>query len=268
MDNRIAQSLSTFGTITLEGLNAKAAMLERLDNKYIVPADRLYPAFAAFADHFDVLEIGGKRSFVYETEYHDDAVAQSYRDHHQGRRKRCKIRVRTYVDAGFSYLEVKLKDLRNVTVKKRLKIDQTKVGLSRDALAFIDDCHVEMYGTPLARSLKPVITMRYARITLVARDGGERMTIDTNLAFHSQAMERRAAADHFILETKSARGNGLADRILRGQHLHPTKQCSKFCIGMAALGMVERHNRFLPALRKLQVFEQPLLRREACSMAA
>lgn len=268
MDHRIAQSLSTFDTITLGGLNAKAAMLERLDNKYIVPADRLLPAFDAFADHFDVLEIDGKKSFIYATEYHDDEAAQSYFDHHQGRRKRCKVRVRTYVDAGFSYLEVKLKDLRNVTVKKRLKLDQNSAGLSPEALAFVDDCHTEMYGTPLGRNLQPVIKMRYARITLVAKDGGERMTIDTSLSFHTKALERHAAPDHFILETKSARGNGLADSILRGQHMHPTKQCSKFCVGMAALGVVERHNRFLPALRKLQVFEQPLLQRDGLSAAA
>ncbi len=268
MDHHIAQSLSEFDTITLQGLNAKAAMLERLDNKYIVPADRLLPAFRTFADHFDVLEINGKRSFIYATQYHDDAATQSYLDHHQGRRKRCKVRVRTYVDAGFSYLEVKLKDLRNITIKKRLRLDHAATILSPDALAFINACHTDIYGTPLGRCLQPVISMRYARITLVAKDGGERMTIDTNLAFHTDAVERHAAPGHFILETKSARGNGLADRILRSQHMHPTKQCSKFCMGMAALGMVERHNRFLPALKKLQVFEQPLLQRATLPAAA
>ena len=66
---------------------------------------------------------------------------------------------------------------------------------------------------------------------------------------------REAAPDMFILETKSARGNGIADKILRAEHLHPTKSCSKYCVGMAALGLVSRHNRFLPALRRLQLAE-------------
>ena len=127
-----------------------------------------------------------------------------------------------------------------------------------EALAFIDRCRRDMYGSPLGHNLKPVIQMRYSRITLVAKEGSERMTIDANLSFRNAANQRRAAPDHFILETKSARGNGVADRILRSQHLHPTKRCSKYCMGMAALGLVERHNRFLPALKKLQVFEQPL----------
>lgn len=253
MDHRIAASLSTFGTISLDGLNAKAAMLERLDNKYIVPADRLLPAFQRFSELFDVLEIGGKRAFTYATDYFDDPATQAYHDHHQGRRKRCKVRIRNYVDAGFSYLEVKLKDIRDATVKKRLKVARPSRSLCDESLAFIDACHAEMYGTPLGRHLIPVIGMEYERITLVAREGGERMTIDTRLAFRAAHAEREAAPDMFILETKSARGNGIADKILRGEHLHPTKNCSKYCVGMAALGMVDRHNRFLPALRKLHL---------------
>ena len=253
MDHRIAHSLSRFGTISLDGLNAKAAMLERLDNKYVVPADRLLPAFQRFSELFDVLEIGGKRAFTYATDYFDDPAAQAYHDHHQGRRKRCKVRIRNYVDAGFSYLEVKLKDIRDATVKKRLKLARPTRSLCEESLAFIDDCHTEMYGTPLGRHLIPVIAMEYERITLVAREGGERMTIDTRLSFRADGTEREAAPDMFILETKSARGNGIADKILRAEHLHPTKNCSKYCVGMAALGLVERHNRFLPALRKLKL---------------
>lgn len=253
MDTRIAHCLSSFGTISLEGLNSKAAMLERLDNKYIVPADRLLPRFERFGELFDVLEISGKRAFTYATDYFDDEDAHGYYDHHQGRRKRCKVRIRNYVDAGFSYLEVKLKDLRGATAKKRLRLAQPGPRLCDESLAFIDACHVEMYGTPLGRSLMPVIGMDYERITLVAREGGERMTIDTGMAFRAANAEREAAPDMFILETKSAKGNGIADKILRAEHLHPTRSCSKYCVGMAALGLVNRHNRFLPELRRLQL---------------
>jgi hypothetical protein len=268
MDDRIAERLAGFAAISLEGLNAKAAMLERLDNKYIVPADRLIPAFDRFAEQFDVLEIEGKRAFTYATDYFDDEGAQAYHDHHQGRRKRCKVRIRNYVDAGFSYLEVKLKDLRDATVKKRLKLARPTRSLCPESLAFVDACHAQMYGAPLNRQLRPVIGMDYERITLVARDGGERMTIDTRLAFSAAHAEREAAPDMFILETKSAKGNGIADRILRAEHLHPTRNCSKYCVGMAALGLVDRHNRFLPALRKLRLPDQPLRPAASARLAA
>ncbi|MFN4172371.1 MAG: polyphosphate polymerase domain-containing protein [Pseudorhodobacter sp.] len=251
MDANIAQSLSHFDTISLETLNSKAAMLERLDQKYIVTAKTLQPAFERFRETFDVLEIDGKRAFTYATRYFDDPAQNAYYDHHQGRRKRCKVRIRHYVDAGFSFLEVKLKDRRDVTVKKRLSLPDPGQDLDDTCLHFIDRCHEEMYGAPLARPLRPVIAMQYERITLVAKSGGERMTIDTRLGFSAVDAGRTVAPDMFIIETKSARGNGQADAILRGLHLHPTKRCSKYCIGMAALHQVDRANRFLPALRKL-----------------
>lgn len=253
MDPRIATSLSAFDTISLDGLNSKAAMLERLDQKYIIPAARLRPAFDAFSDIFDVLEIDGKRAFTYATRYFDDPEQRGYYDHHQGRRKRCKVRVRNYVDAGFSYLEVKLKDKRDVTVKKRLKVAGPLEELDATCTAFIDRCHAELYGVPLGRLLHPVIGMQYERITLVAKQGGERMTIDTRLDFFSGDLAREVSPEMFIVETKSAKGNGIADAILRGLHLHPTKRCSKYCIGMAALGQVDRANRFLPALKRLSL---------------
>lgn len=255
MDPKIAKSLSHFAPLSLEDLNAKAAMLERLDNKYILSAAQFRPALEQFSELFDVLEIDGKRAFTYATRYFDNEGHQTYYAHHQGRRKRCKVRVREYVDAGFSYLEVKLKDKRAVTVKKRLKVPTDLLQLDRTCLDFVETCHNDLYGEPFGLPLEPVISMQYQRITLVAKEGGERMTIDTRLGFQAEGASRDVGADMFVIETKSARGNGIADKILRSLHLHPTKRCSKYCIGMAALGQVRRHNRFLPALRRLQLHE-------------
>lgn len=253
MDRLIAQDLEAFDPIGLDGLNAKAAMLERLDNKYVVPEGGMRAALARFRDGFDVLEIDGRRAFRYDTRYFDDAGRRAYHDHHQGRRKRCKVRIRDYVDAGFSYLEVKLKDRRDVTVKKRLEVRSGLAELDARCLAFVDECHGALYGVPLNRDLAPVLAMSYERITLVAKEGGERMTIDTSLGFEAEGAEREVAPGLFIVETKSARGNGAADAVLRGLHLHPTPRMSKYCVGLAALGLVERANRFLPALRRLGV---------------
>jgi hypothetical protein len=253
MDTAIANTLSQFSALSLAALNAKAAMLERQDNKYIVSAHDLWSALDAFADSFDVLDIDGKRAFTYATQYFDDAGQRAYYDHHQGRRKRGKVRVRSYLDAGLSYLEVKLKDIRDVTVKRRLQVDHGMAALDGAAMVFVDNCFRDQYGAGVERPLGAVIGMEYARITLVAKDGGERMTIDTGLQFSSDRMICDVSPDMFIIETKSARGNGIADKILRGLHLHPTPRCSKYCIGMAALGQVTQHNRFLPALRRLHL---------------
>lgn len=267
MDPRIAESLRIFAPISLKQLNGKAAMLERLDNKYIVPAHSFHPAFLAFADLFDVLEIDGKRSFTYATEYFDDPARRGYYDHHQGRRKRCKVRIRNYVDAGFSFLEVKLKDKRSVTVKKRLELGKPLARLDRRCVDFIEECHHSQYGIRFGKRLRPAIGMQYQRITLVAKEGGERMTIDTRLQFRAGQHARQVAGDMFIVETKSTRGNGIADKIMRRHHLQPTRRCSKYCIGMAALGQVRQHNRFLPALKRLQLIDYAAAPRQSPATA-
>jgi VTC domain len=241
-----------FAPISLQDLNHKAAMLERLDNKYVVRAQTIRQALPELAQRFDVLEIDGLRAFTYDTCYFDDADRRSFHDHHQGRRQRVKVRVRRYVDAGLCFVEVKLKDKRGTTVKKRLPYDPGKYGtLDEQAMAHVERTYAALYGRPFARTLEPVLQMRYRRITLVARDGGERMTIDTDIRFQGSTQHCNTDDDVFIVETKSANGRGVADAVLRALHQHPTNGCSKYCVGMSVTGAVARYNRFLPALRKL-----------------
>jgi len=267
---------SAFRPISLKALNAKAAMLERLDNKYVVRTPALAGAVVDLASRFDVLEIDGQRSFTYETCYFDDPERRSFHDHRQGRRQRMKVRVRRYVDAALCFVEVKLKDKRGITVKKRMPYDPARYGVLDDAaLRHVREAYEALYGCPFDRPLEPVLHMRYRRITLVAREGGERMTIDTGIHFYGRelgrevddavrdgvgaavagAMSRRTADEVFIVETKSAHGHGIADAVLRQHHQHPTNSCSKYCVGMSVLGEVSRFNRFRPALRKLGALE-------------
>lgn len=258
MHTLIAECLSMFAPVSLEALNDKAAMLERLDNKYICAADRLRPAFEDFAREFDMLEIEGRRVFTYATRYFDSPDARAYNDHHQGRRKRCKVRVRHYADAELTFLEVKLKDTRDVTVKKRLRLEAPLDELDDRAIAFVEQEWQALYGTPFGLELRPTIDMTYTRMTLVAREGGERMTVDSGLSFRAGGRLVAVPQDMFILETKSAKGRGLADSILRARRLHPTRRVSKYCVGMAATAQVARRNRFLPAMRRLRLTDAPV----------
>jgi hypothetical protein len=243
-----------FAAISLEALNAKAAMLERLDHKYVVRADALRAVVADLAPLFDVLEIDGRRAFTYETCYFDDPELRSYFDHHQGRRQRMKVRVRRYVDAALCFVEVKLKDKRGITVKKRMPYAPDKFGtLDAQALAHVSRCHEAQYGRPFDRPLAPVLQMSYRRTTLVAREGGERLTIDSGIRFLGGADGFGPEDGVFIVETKSAHGHGLADAVMRRHHQHPTNGCSKYCVGLSATGAVPRFNRFRPALRRLGV---------------
>jgi hypothetical protein len=241
-----------FGAISLADLNAKAEMLTRLDNKYVVSLDALDRLAPALGAHFDILEIDGKRCFGYHTQYFDTPEMCSFRHHVQGRRRRSKVRTRHYLDADICFVEVKLKSLRKVTVKKRLPHDPGALGqLSGPAMQFVEDAHLAGYERGSLAPYAPVMQMHYDRMTLVARTGGERLTIDRSLRFWNDRAEEAISPEMVVIETKSAFGRGIADTILRGAGYHPVGSCSKYCVGLAALGMVPRFNKFLPAFRRL-----------------
>ena len=245
-----------FAPISLEALNTKAAMLSRIDNKYVLDKPALMEAMPALSQYFEVLEIEGRRAFTYATRYFDTPSFEAYYEHHQGLRKGFKVRVRRYMDAGLCYLELKVKGQRGMTEKHRMPYDVADLGaLTADAKEFVSTIYSGHYGKPFLYDLHRAMDIQYRRITLVAKDGGERMTIDTDLRFAFNGAHMELGSERFIVETKSALGRGFADRVLRCTGNRSTKKCSKYCIGTAALGLVTRHNRFLPTMRKLGLVE-------------
>ncbi|MEH6826166.1 MAG: polyphosphate polymerase domain-containing protein [Motiliproteus sp.] len=254
--HHLAWLLNSFSPISLEGLNQKAEMLSRVDNKYVVPSNVLQQVIAELAEGFDILDIDNCRSFTYDTRYFDDPERSAYYEHHQGLRKGFKVRVRRYADADLCFLEVKVKGKRGMTVKHRLPYDPEKLdSLSAEAFEFAQNTYSNHYGKPFQYDLKRALDLRYKRITLVAKSGGERMTIDTDLQFSSADKSIQISPDVFIVETKSALGRGIADVIFRKVHERPIKRCSKYCVGMAALGEVSKWNRFIPTMRKLNLIQ-------------
>jgi VTC domain len=245
-----------FAPVSLSALDSKAGMLERIDNKYVVGQHMLARAVPELVRHFDMLDIDGCRSFTYDTCYFDDDGCRSYFDHHQSRKKRVKVRMRKYLEAGLCFVEVKLKDRRGVTVKKRLRCDMDQFGnLDEKAGQFIQDVHFDLYRRPFQHEISRNLDMRYKRVTLVAKDGGERMTIDNGLRFSMDGNDRVIDPFLFVIEAKSAKGNGIADRILRGLHQHPVKHVSKYCTGLATMREGTKSNNFRRAMRKLGLLE-------------
>lgn len=255
-----------FAPISLADLNAKAEMLTRLDNKYVISMEVLESLTSALGAQFDILEIEGKRGFNYRTQYFDTPTMCSFRHHVQGRRLRSKVRTRHYLDADICFVEVKLKSLRKVTIKKRLPHDPSALGqLTEAALSFVEEAHLARYARGSLAPYGPVMQMQYERMTLVARSGGERLTIDRSLRFWNENAAEEISPEMVVIETKSAFGRGIADTILRSAGHHPVGSCSKYCMGLAALGMVPRYNKFLPAFRRLlpQLASEPARKSDA-----
>lgn len=241
-----------FNSISLDKLNHSSSMLTRLDNKYVLREPVLKLALRQFAEHFDILDIDGTRVFTYESCYFDDEKLRCYHEHHQGRRQRIKVRTRKYLEANLCFVEVKLKDSRGVTIKKRIPHQMDNFGtLNPEALQYINSEYFALYGRQFSPHLKPTLNMTYGRATLVAKTGGERITIDRHICFEHNQLVHRTPDDIVVIETKSKNGNGLADAILRKLHQHTSNKCSKYCIGLCVTNQVSRYNNFLPTLRKL-----------------
>lgn len=246
--------LAGFDSIDLSVLNQKAPMLVRLDNKYIIREHELALSIPMLTQSFDILQIDNKRVFTYNTCYFDDEQLNCYFDHHRGRRQRIKIRTREYCDTNLCFVEAKLKDIRGATIKKRMPYHVEKYGLLDDeAIEYVAEVQQDLYQKNIIKQLRPTLEMSYLRTALVAKDGGERVTIDRCMRFYHGNDVRTISDDVCIVETKSANANGIADAVLRYNHLHPTNNCSKYCIGMCVTGQVKKMNNFMPALRRLGV---------------
>nr|WP_311380158.1 carbohydrate-binding domain-containing protein [Arthrobacter sp. ISL-72] len=111
--------------VGLEELNAEAALQTRVDRKYVVPETLAQELLAAFDAEVRVLEMDGSRCFAYDSVYFDTAQLDSYLLAALGRRRRYKVRTRTYVDSAISFLEVKTEGAREATVKERIPYEPT-----------------------------------------------------------------------------------------------------------------------------------------------
>lgn len=209
-------------TITLDELTRADAMMTRVDRKYLLRESEAQQLIDALPDATRVLTVAGTTSQRYDTTYFDTADLDSYFGAARKRRKRFKVRVRTYVDTGAQFLEVKTKGPRGVTVKDRVPYDDP------GAWGFV----AETLGPLGPLDLAPVMRNTYRRTTLSPPDPG-RATVDRDLVWES-ADRRIADLDLVIVETKSGPTPSSIDQLLFALG-HRPRRVSKFGCGMAAL---------------------------------
>ncbi len=218
--------------ISLEELNAAASLQERVDRKYILTSDQLADLTEALAGRFAVLEIDGRRSFAYESIYFDTLGLDSYLGAARKRRRRFKVRTRTYLDSGTTMLEVKTRGARKQTIKRRqLHEFERRSRLDADDCRFIDDA-TGLVG--LGATLRPTLTTSYRRTTVVDLDDVARLTIDADLRCVDSSLHEVRLLDRFVVETKAGGAPSAADRWLWANGLRPEK-ISKYGTGLAAL---------------------------------
>lgn len=234
--------------VTLEEVLEAAGLQTRVDHKYLVTPEQLSHLLREVDGRFAALQIGTSRVFAYESVYFDTAELDLFRAHRQGRRRRYKVRSRSYVDSGECMFEVKLKGGRGETIKSRMPYASTaRAVVDDEAQRFLRERLATVYGLP-APALEPVLTTAYSRSTLVDLDDGSRLTCDVDLQCHDGVGEVRGP-DLVVVESKSVAGRAAADLAFARMGVRPVR-VSKYCLGIALLHPYLSANRWNRVLRR------------------
>lgn len=234
----IHSPLSNLMPISLDDLVAQAALLTRTDRKYVLPVADLEPFLEAFLDwsgqQAQVLEIDGIRRFEYESVYFDTPELTSYLLTAYRRRRRFKVRTRTYLNLGQCWLEVKAPGARGSTVKHRSPHHPSYRNTIAPGRAFVEDLLIaEGFIANGYVPFRPTLVTRYQRSTLLLPATASRVTIDTDLMWRTEhdCMKLEGLA---VVETKTSSAASDVDRMLwrRG---HRPARISKYATGLAAL---------------------------------
>jgi hypothetical protein len=232
-------------TIGLSDLDEAASLQMRKERKYLVPSGVLERMIEQ-AD-LRVLDIEGRRTFRYESVYFDTPDYASYLAAAYRRRRRFKVRTRSYLDSGTCLLEVKTRERRGLTAKHRLGYDvERRDHLTDEALEFI--CGFDTIG-PVGRSLRPSLTTRYHRTTFLDPVSRSRITVDTGLECEAGDGSSVSLSGVAVVETKTSGPPCTIDRLLWAVHCRPTK-VSKYGTGLAALTPALPANKWNRILRR------------------
>ncbi|MEU4471294.1 polyphosphate polymerase domain-containing protein [Micromonospora sp. NPDC023888] len=231
----IPSSLSGLEPIALAALIERAALQCRVDRKYVVAVDEVPHLLDQLTPYARVLDIHGKRVFAYESVYFDTPSLASYHCAAYRRRRRFKVRTRTYLDSAQCWLEVKISGARGLVTKHRLPYLAEDRHTVRSGRGFVDEALVrESIWPDLAASpLEPVLTTNYRRSTLLLPATASRVTIDTGLTWHDGDRTLRLPGIA-VVETKTSSAASLVDRMLWQRGIRPVR-ISKYATGLAAL---------------------------------
>ena len=230
------------------GLNeiGSAELLDRKDTKYILRNDHLQVLLSGLETKYRILEIQGRRRSHYKTSYYDTPDYSFFHQHQNGAGQRWKIRQRSYLDSNLSYLEVKFKDNRKRTWKKRLRI----IGRLQNEIIRSNKFLISHSPYTLA-DLNHCLDVWYTRTTLVRKDYQERITLDNQLFFYKD-FHSYDLSGLMVIEVKQGVYDPQSPFMahLKENKVHPTR-FSKYCIGTIFLNPAIKHNRFKSILHKI-----------------
>ncbi|MBK3519220.1 polyphosphate polymerase domain-containing protein [Carboxylicivirga marina] len=242
----LLQLVNFFDTVSLKDMN-RAKLLNRVDTKYITSPSVVLDVLSEHINDYEVLMVNDKVSLSYSTIYFDTDDLAMYKEHHNGKNHRYKVRYRQYEETGDKFIEVKEK-IKNRTIKERLRINEFTYPIAKGLECIVHDC------TPYtANELESKLTTNFNRITLVNKKACERITIDLNIRFNNSKQCNYSLGNCAIVEIKRDKEDVYSAfaRSLKKQGVLPLS-ISKYCLGTIALNNKVKYNRFKPRLRHVE----------------
>lgn len=236
--------LQRFEPITLAEMDG-VKLQDRVDTKYVIGADSLPKLLEQMLPHYRLLEVDGMRGTAYRSLYFDTPDLKHYRDHHNKRTFRSKVRFREYIGSGLVFLEVKRKTGRGRTDKARIRVESIPEQLTGEQLRFAQEAAHD------ASPLVPTLWNHFTRYTFVAKDRPERLTMDVDLRFSMP--DGSGELDGIVVaELKQERADRSSPfvKLVRAMGERPSGM-SKYCIGMLTLRRPVKHNAFKEVLLRL-----------------
>lgn len=248
--NKIDALLHGMSPIDLEAMN-HVKLMRRRDTKYVIPSEQLPEILALVKDDYHVFVLQDEHMQPYETVYFDTPALKMYFEHHNKRLNRYKVRMRKYVLSGESYLEIKFKNNRGETIKKRVKAE-----MDVDHLDPKNQLFLAKHSPFEFDEIDPSLWNTFKRITLVSKHRPERLTIDLGLEFSDgidHAKEKLSKT--CIIEVKRDLDAGTSDVVdaLNALRIKATG-FSKYCMGTVLTRKTIRHNLFKQRLRNLGLY--------------
>ena len=240
-----AMKTNLFAPIQLEEMD-QVKLMNRMDQKFWFHEEHLHRILQSVRNDYYILDINGQFEFPYSSTYFDTPEDRMYLKHHNGNLNRFKIRRRSYLSSGICFLEIKNKNNKGRTSKKRIPADRKEPPFTKEEGEFI---HA---NTPYSsQDLSPSLENQFSRLTLVNRNLRERCTVDRNLQYTTNGTWIRLE-NLTIIEIKTDGRQSVSPLALalREERIRASG-FSKYCVGRVLTDQDLKRNAFKSKIRKI-----------------
>ncbi len=248
MNSTIENIVNSYQGIDLKELS-KVDFDARVDTKFMFSVDKLPLFLEALKGQVCVLELGKKRQFHYKNLYFDYSNFEFFRKHHAGYLNRIKVRSRQYSENGPFVFEIKKKNNKSKTEKKRISLPSFADSKSDLTEKYLN----EQLGIGF-NDLVETIGINYSRITISDVQMTEKFTMDIDLEAtyngKSHAFKNIAIAE---IKQKRFSNKSMFVSALRGINAYPSS-FSKYCAAVLVHRPDIKHNNFKPFLKNIHSF--------------